>query len=374
MNLYFVKLTSLPPNSVITRGEIFLKPLENYGYQIEEINVEEIVEKSKEPDCLIMVWEWYYKDIISNIDILYRHHNEFNSKIILLSECPWLYEKELLQINNFLIEKNNKCFIKFFQNSEGVYDQYTMLESAELQSSEEWFKHDFIFYIVNNWLKQKKEKKIHNFLYLGGGRQDLFRKNFLYAANSVKDSLSLHIQQKSDLEQLYHRSKIIKEFINEKFNGQNFLGGFGNGIPPLDAYDKYKIEIAIETIQMQNYCHITEKTWRPLLCKMPTIILMGEGNYKKLLQMGYQIPFADFYAQYFAKIKIDEKIIFFLDFLSKNANDQEFYDEAKTSAEFNFEHFWNTRSKKSWKDIISQHKKIFGFSPLEELRDKFFHL
>lgn len=372
MKLYFLKLrsTGLTPQ-LLTRQNIFLQQLRNYGYNIEEIEPEEMIEKSKELNCSIMVWEWYYKDVISNLNLLHEHHDRFHSKIILVTEHPWEYEKELSQINNFLKEKNNKNFIKFFQNSEGIYDQYTMMECGELQSSESWFQHDFIFYIVNHWLQVKKQQKKHRFLYLGGGRKDEFRQNFLHRASMIADLLSLKISSKYNVDELYQRTKDIKKIIHEKFNGANFIGGFGNGIPPFDLYEESQIEISIETMHLKNYCHITEKTWRPFLCKMPVIILMGEGNYKTLLNMDYKIPFKEFYLKYFSIDNLDEKIKYFLDFLIQNRDNNEFYENATIAANYNFEHFWNRRSKKSWKDLIYQQKKIFGFSPLEELKKYF---
>jgi hypothetical protein len=370
MKLYFVKLKT-GPNETITRQNIFLQPLRHYGYQIEEIKLEEIVEKSKEPNCSIMIWEWYSENVISNIDILYDHHTRFNSKIILLTEQPWRYETQLLRINNFLLGKNNKNFIKLFQNSEGIFDQYTMMECGALQSSEAWYQLDFIFYIVNHWLQEKNQQKKNKFLYLAGGRSDEFRQNFLISANMIADPLSLNIVSKSSVDGLYQRTEDIKKIINEKFNGANFIGGFGSGLPPLDLYAETQIEIAIETMHLKNYCHITGKTWRPFLCKMPVIILMGEGNYKNLLKMGYRIPFEEFYFKYFAINSIKDKIKYFLDFLLQNKDDEEFYKNATIAANYNFEHFWYNRSKKPWKDLINQHKKIFGFSPLEELKKYF---
>lgn len=370
MKLYFLKLRA---TGLVTRQNIFLQPLRNYGYKITEIEPEEMIEKSKEPNCLIMVWEWYYKDIISNLNLLHEHHDKFNSKIILLAEHPWEYEKELSLINNFLKEKNIKSFINFFQNSEGLYDQYTMMECASLHPSELWFQHDFIFYIINDWLEKRKTKLMsNNFLYLSGGRLDEFRQEFLRVGSDIKEKLSLHIEHGSNVEKLYHKAKIMKSLMDETFNGQNYLGGFGNGLPPLELYEKSQVEIAIETMHQKNYCHITEKTWRPFLCKMPVIIIMGEGNYNKLLEIGYQIPFPNFYEEYFSLEKISDKVKFFYNFLIENKDQDNFFDTLSKTADYNFQHFWHKRSKIDWKDLINQHKKIFGFSPLEESKNNFF--
>ena len=250
----------------------------------------------------------------------------------------------------------------FFLGTQYLKPLYKNIKTYSLGSSEDWCRHDFIKYIVDRWHIEKKPKIEKPFLFLSAKSKMSSHQE----RNNIIDRIRLELQndilQTQEINQtdLVNKKNDLDKWINETFSGNNMLGGFGNGIPRFDLYDRTSCEIVLETIYTTETIHLSEKTWRPIACGQPAIYLINQANIERLESLGYVLEPTSFYN----KIKESKNLNSVLDIFKESLEEIKKYDLSSATKK-NFNHFWRNRS--IWEEYVPSLTSVFGYCNVEEL-------
>jgi hypothetical protein len=121
------------------------------------------------------------------------------------------------------------------------------------------------------------------------------RKDFIFIIGKQKphrDLLWNSIQQNNLLD--YSINKYQRIEIPDAAKGGHWIGNIqhhnefiGPFVPPMDIYGNANFELAVETYSHSFY-YTTEKTLKPIVCKLPFLIMSAPGYLEYLKSMGFE--------------------------------------------------------------------------------------
>lgn len=338
------------PNSI--KSDLY-----RFGYRFKNIEPEE-----KEIDLIRNNLNiiWYEREIgllIKNIDLI----NNSQQKNVLIIDHHFQEHSTIQKLNELI--KENKLTILGTQETLNLYSK---IKCYKMNSSELWCHHDFIYYMIKKWHNVREPIEISLFLFMSSTK-GIERQT---AIDEIKNNLHEDLLPLPTItaRELYKKRDEFSSWVKNAFDGSNMLGGFGNGTPRFDLYDKVFAEIVIETVYDTPTIHITEKTWRPIACGVPCILLLNSANIHYLRSLGYQLYPKEFYDELSVISNIEQAVQLLLKLSIRLKQDNEFKKKFKEIASINYKKFWEVKSY--WEAGLEGCSAVFGFNPIEELENK----
>ena len=303
---------------------------------------------------------WYERDIdliIKNIDLI----NNGQQKNVLIVDHHFQQHSNIQRLDELI--KENRLTILGTQETLNLYSK---IKCYAMNSSELWCHHDFIYYMIKKWHKQRQPVEESLFLFMPAVK-DLERQRFI---DEIKNALRGELLELPAIaaSELYKKRDELDSWIKNTFDGANMLGGFGNGTPRFDLYDRVFAEIVIETVYDTPTIHITEKTWKPIACGVPGILILNPANIYYLRSLGYQLYPTDFYDKLADTTDIKQAVQLLLDLSGRLKQDDALKEKFKETAVTNYKKFWEVKSY--WEAGLEGCSAVFGFDPVMELEDK----
>jgi hypothetical protein len=138
-------------------------------------------------------------------------------------------------------------------------------------------------------------------------------------------------------------------------NDKKFILDFENPYGQLSANINLNLnqtafcQIVTETVFYDNALHLTEKIFKPIICRQPFLLLGAPGNLKYLKSYGFKTFDKWWDESYDDEIDADkriDKVIDIINYLTKNNKDlPRIYDEMYQILDYNFNHFFSTFKK-----------------------------
>lgn len=338
------------PNSVKSE---FLR----FGYKFKDIESDH-TEVNLIKNNLNIIWHERDIDlIIKNIDLI----NNSKQKNVLVIDHH--FQKHfVLQHLNELVEENRLIIL----GVQEIINLYSKIKCHAMGSSELWCHHDFIYYMIKKWHKQRQPIQESLFLFMPAVK-DLERQRFI---DEIKNNLrgELLELQIATARELYKKRDELDSWIKNTFGGANMLGGFGNGTPRFDLYDRVFAEIVVETVYDTPTVHITEKTWKPIACGVPCILILNSANIHYMRSLGYQLYPTDFYDKLSKITDTTQAVKLLLELSIRLKQDSDLKEKFEEMAVTNYKKFWEVKSY--WEVGLEGCSAVFGFNPVIELEDK----
>lgn len=322
---------------------------ERFGYRFDTVN-----DIKTNLDKNLILYENDIKFCIDNIASFNASSNFF----IIIVDHHYAYHEAMTKLDNIA---SHRQF--FFLGTQYLKPLYKNIKTYSLGSSEDWCRHDFIKYLVDEWHKERKPKIEKSFLFLSAKSQ----MSSHLERNAMIDKIKLQFHDEilqipsTDQGTLMDKKFEFDKWMTETFaSNNNMLGGFGNGLPRFDLYDRTACEIVLETIYSTDTIHLSEKTWRPIACGQPAIYLINQSNIERLESLGYVLEPTAFYN----KLRKAKDLDHVFDILKQSLEEIKNTDLSLTTQK-NFNHFWRYRS--IWSDYVPSLTAVFGYCKVEEL-------
>lgn len=314
---------------------------DRYGYHFEDC---------KDPfNTNVIFYEHDIPFIIENIEQL--KHN----KHIIIIDHHFVQHNRLLKLDS-LVEKDTVILI----GTQYVKQLYKNLTTLQIGSSELWCKHDVMKYVIDSWITKRKWSVSNPWLLLSAHGTMPFHKSRNHFIDNLKIKLGNKIfTNPTTGPDLWDRKREFDDWIEETFGNRNMLGGFGSGLPRFDFYDATSAELVLETIYETETVHLSEKTWRPIACKVPALFLLNSANLKYLNDLGYKTS-----STFYKELEQCKNYTDVLLLITAQIDKQDF-TILQQDAEYNYNHFWRYHSV--WSDYVPNLKKVFGHSPIEDI-------
>lgn len=138
----------------------------------------------------------------------------------------------------------------------------------------------------------------------------------------------------------------------------------------IESMQKAFVNLVTETVFYENKVHLTEKTFKPIIAKMPFILMAGAGNLAYLRKYGFK-TFGDFWDEGYDSISnnVDRfnAVIDILKYLSELPHSRlvEMREEMRDILEYNYNHFFITMKPIVVKEFIENLGTALGESQVE---------
>lgn len=235
-----------------------------------------------------------------------------------------------------------------------------------------------------NYWKQNIEVKIeHEYLYVAFQHlinpKRLHRLDFmcrLHEKNLVKDGLISFVPPTvSELETMIgqnpdYSDESLKIFNEQKgklkksyIDTEDVNGALSTGINIVESQRAW-IQVVTETVFYSKKLHLTEKIFKPIVCKQPFLLLGAAGNLAYLKSYGFR-TFSDFWDEGYDLIENPgERVAAVVDILEKLSRfgEHERRDmklAMKETLEYNFNHFYHDLKYIVAKEMIDNMKTAF---------------
>jgi len=321
-----------------------------FGYQFHTIDS---VESNFDKDLIL-----YETEIEFCIDHMQKFSRD-NTVVIVIDHH--FAKHPLMNKLDHLAEGHNFVFL----GTQYLKPLYKNIKTHSLGSSEDWCRHDFIKYMVDKWHRERKPAVEKFFLFLSAMSESSLhseRNDIIFKIRSeLKDDL-LPVEPSNQTD-LVNKKISLDKWITETFAGSNMLGGFGNGLPRFDLYDKTACELVLETVYLTETIHLSEKTWRPIACGQPAVYLINKSNIEHLQSLGYLLEPLSFYNRLKQSNNLNDAFDILKDSLEEIKN-----TDLSLTTKKNFNHFWRYRSV--WEDYTPSLSNTFGYCNVEELMKK----
>lgn len=296
-----------------------------------------------------------------DIPLLIANFDRINqNKFVIIIDHHFVHHDNLKKIDKMLLDKNI-----WLIGTQYLAPVYKNLKTASIGSSELWCKHDIMKYLIDKWQQTRVIDDCKPFLLLSAKGTMVYHQERNDFINLLKKNIKgkiLDIDSSSG-EKLWDRKTEFDNWLEVKFGKRNMLGGFGSGLPRFDLYDKTSTEIVLETIYDTDTVHLSEKTWRPIACRVPAIFLLNASNIKYFKKLGYRLSYNDFYDSLLQIRSYDQLMECVLKHI-----DRIDMDLLQKDADYNYNHFW--RYHNQWQDHVPQLKMVFEHAPIEEIFDR----
>lgn len=331
--------------------------LHRFGYRFKNLDSTLLEEDHIKNNLNIIWYETQINQIIKNIDQI----NNGQQKNVLIIDHHFQNHVAIQKLDD-LIEADK---LKILGTQE-IINLYSNIECYHMSSSELWCHHDFIYYMVKKWHKQRQPKEESLFLFMSA-KKDTERNETI---DKIKNNLGKNMLELPLVtsQYLYEKQDNYNDWIRDKFDGSNMLGGFGNGTPRFDLYDRVFAEIVIETVYNTPTLQVTEKTWRPIACGVPCILLLNPANIKHLRSLGYDLQPKEFYDELVNCSHIEQAVQKLLHLSIRLTQDNVLKDKLRETAIKNYKKFWEVKS--FWEAGIEGVRSVFGFCPIDEIEEK----
>ena len=300
----------------------------------------------------------------NQIDQIINNITEINSsaqKNIIIIDHHFTYHEKIKKLDT-LLQQDNVILV----GTQYVKNLYNKIKCYNMSSSELWCHHDFIYYMIKKWHKERKPKEESLFLFMaaqkGQERNSLMN---LIIEKLNKDILQIKLETSMNL---YKKRDQFNSWMTEQFNGSNMLGGFGSGTPRFDLYDRVFCEIVIETVYDTPTVHVTEKVWRPIASGFPCFLLINPANIQYLRDEGYELAPKFLYDDLYSCQNSQEASDIFFNFTKELKQNENLKKEIINMAQNNYKKFW--KQKSYWELGVETSRKVFGYCPIDQIMEK----
>lgn len=260
--------------------------------------------------------------------------------------------------------------VKLLINSEHSYDKDFILDKLDMQDvhyfyhalvCSEWYRNYLYFpaevnfdfthlFISFNHLSLDKRLHRTNLLIELTKHKLLDRGLVSYKLNSrdlIIESSNLYTLLPSD-----HRNNIVTnvDLLDNLTLDETDIHGALSATINIPLMQRAFVSLVTETVYYENKVHLTEKIFKPIIAKMPFLVLAGSGNLQYLRSYGFK-TFGDYWDESYDNIK-DNSLRFaaVLDQLKYLANlpHRELIDMKKDMQhilEYNHQHFYTDMRK-----------------------------
>jgi hypothetical protein len=322
-----------------------------YKFEVMQSHVNQVIANDKD-----IIWhESELQSVLEHIDLI----NDHNQKNVLIIEHHHAIHYMLKQLD--ALARPNKLTVFGYYPTVELYKN---IKCHSVNGQELQCNHDFVHYLVRRWHANRSQQVNDKMLFMSANKQDQQR-NWLF--NTIKDNhqgLWIDVEQQT-ADQLYAKRNEFNAWVNHTFNGSNMLGGFGNGTPRFDLYDKVFGEVVLETNYTGPFIHVTEKTWKPFACGVPALLVISASNIKWLEDQGYSLQPKALYDD----LRNNSDYRALPEIVKPYLQRLEVHRQVLTeSARHNYNHFWRINSY--WEKFGGALEKVFGHSPIKELEKK----
>ena len=245
----------------------------------------------------------------------------------------------------------------------GVLPPMQNIQCFDLAYQEHVMSHH-VCIMLSHMLEQKR-KPTMDFIAMFG-RKDEYRKR-------ITDRLSQSpLMENSILQNFTHgkRREDIKTDFQQEYENFPFvsgLGAFGNGFPNMKWYERAWCEVVTEVSNTEIF-HMTEKVWRPILLKVPVVLLTHKSLYDKMLRDGYRFyDNGGFYATWHTDSASWSHKLDALEGFLKHLKELPDRTPVDAIAEYNHNHFWNVRKNTFYTKSYEAMKNCFGPGVFDEI-------
>lgn len=324
--------------------EYIRQDFERFGYKFDSLPCVDL-------DKNLILYESDLPHFLSTIDDL-KTENSY----IFVIDHHYAWHSHMTKLDN--VTRDHKIIFLGTQHLAPIYQN---IKCFSLGSSEDWCRHDFVKYLVDDWHETRRPMIEKKFLLLAAKSEMLSHRDRNLAIDKIKLSLGDELLPRLEKNQteLMNDLRHFAQWMQSKFGNQNLLGGFGNGLPRFDLYDKAEYEIVLETNYCSDTIHVSEKTWRPIASGMPAVFLLSGTNLNFLESIGYKLEPVSFYNNLRGVDKLEDAVDVFLHHRK---------ELAPQTSKHNFRQFW--RRKNMYRQQLPILKKVFGYSFMEDLKNK----
>lgn len=324
--------------------EYIKQDFERFGYKFDSV-------PSVDLDKNLILYESDLPHILSVIDDI-KTENSY----IFVIDHHYAWHSQMTKLDNAI--KGHKIIFLGTQHLAPIYQN---IKCFSLGSSEDWCRHDFVKYLVDDWHETRQPTIEKKFLLLAAKSEMSSHRDRNLAIDKIKLSIGdeLLTRLEKDQTQLMNDRREFANWMQSKFGNQNLLGGFGNGLPRFDLYDRAEYEIVLETIYESDTIHLSEKTWRPIASDMPAVFLLSGTNLNFLESIGYKLEPEWFYNDLRRVDTLKDAVDVFLHHRK---------ELVPQTSKHNFRQFW--RRKNIYRQQLPILKKVFGYSFMEDLKNK----
>jgi len=117
-----------------------------------------------------------------------------------------------------------------------------------------------------------------------------------------------------------------------------------------------RIYISTETLAPNNYCFITEKTYRSIAYKKPFIIVGNKSSLQKLRDLGFE-TFDKWWSEEYDTLDWSERIDWTIKFLKWMKKTKPIFNGIEKVTEHNYDHMMNTKWQEMFKTSLVNAKK-----------------
>lgn len=222
----------------------------------------------------------------------------------------------------------------------------------------EWYRHcwfnnikptddfDRLYITYNNLMTSKRLYRTNLLIELQ--KQGLLDRGYASFNTPSIQAITSSVSAYSYLLPLSHKTNIVEntQLLDKKYvlDSESVNGNYSAKIDT-HAMQKAFLNLVTETIFYENKVHLTEKTFKPIVSKMPFLLLAGPGNLNYLADYGFQ-TFGDYWNESYDNISNPvsrfDAVMTILNDLAKLPTTElkKMHNDMRPILEHNFNHFF----------------------------------
>jgi hypothetical protein len=316
-----------------------------------------------------------FENYISEIETFNNHNKQtrgFNN------HTRFLINSEHSQLKNIWIKKHRWVDWYCFYHGFAALYWYNRFQFFPKNNSK--FTHVFINY--NNLITGKRSYRLHFVAQLLNKNLDQFGLISMPVLDKNPQIWADEILSSNSFLSVYAK-KIL--YTNFNANNKKFIldikeqnGSYSADINTVQS-SQALFEVVSETVFYDQKLHLTEKIFKPIVCRQPFILIAAPGNLKYLKSYGFKTFDRWIDESYDEEIDSDlriQKIVLEIDKLSKLSYSQlqDMHHEMQEIIDYNFYYFYTDFKKKIVNEMIDNFEKalhIFNYDASERFRINF---
>ena len=304
------------------------------------------IQNSFNEDCVFFLTITSFLKEIPNLEQWLSSFFKCNSFLVLndnLDGSARLYKSLTPEIVTLM--KKYKDRILIYHTGQIEKDVVEQLKDLNLVKRQDCEYMDLIKYIHNQKIKDLKLERSNKFLLTTVLYKNRVHRTFLVNELTRLDMLTHHIGKIHPCTDTLTHDSNTEKYINW-VGDTSTVNCFEDGNISWDLYDTASFEIAPETLHTYA-SYITEKTLKPIVAKMPFLILSNREYYTYLRSIGFK-TFDSLIDESFACIEDTQLRSEGVAAAAKYIIDNDalkFHEASKEICEYNFNHWLYLKSK-----------------------------
>jgi len=320
--------------------------------KLEEVSMEDV--EADKVDSLIVDEHGYIKHRGKLLNAL---KSKILTTLVIFNGHPFMFDEHVLaELDRFSVDFDIHVICN------GHYaEKYNYIKLHHIEMWEHNISHHFNLLLAT---KLQQKKNIQKTFLAQIINKDKFRDTVISGITSsdilndtvLTDKKVTGVARAELIEMNNSLMRHAKEEYKENPDVFPALNGFAIS-PNFSLYEKTFCEVVAETINTGAY-HFTEKTFRPIALRMPIIFLGSESMYDRLNKYGYTFYDNQFYKHWQDEnISLTERVEKLVCFMKHIKEDETAREQMLSSANSNFQVFWNQRKLRyyqNWNEIFDK--------------------